>query len=71
MKSANFTLVRYDADEGKVFDWAEPHTHEEEKDGEKVVITDHLNAKTLFLSITDSIENYIEVDAPAPATEEA
>ena len=24
MKSTNFNLVRYDADEGFVFDWAEP-----------------------------------------------
>ena len=24
MKSTNYNLVRYDADEGKVFDWAEP-----------------------------------------------
>jgi hypothetical protein len=24
MKKQNFNLVRYDADEGMVFDWAEP-----------------------------------------------
>lgn len=66
MKSANFTLTRYDADEGKVFDWAVEHTHTEidpETKEEKVVV-DHLYAKTLFLSITDSISNYIEVEAP-------
>ena len=28
MKSTNFSLVRYDADEGMVFDWAEPHYNE-------------------------------------------
>ena len=41
MKSTNFNLVRYDADEGKVFDWKEPHyiydliDHERPELGEK------------------------------------
>lgn len=59
MKSTNFNLVRYDADAGKVFDWAEPR-FELDEDGNEVQI--HLNAKTLFIGINDSIENYIEVE---------
>lgn len=61
MKSTNFNIVRYDADEGKVFDWAEPRFQENEK-GEQV--QEHLYAKTLFIGGTDSISNYIEVDEP-------
>ena len=60
MKSTNFNLVRYDADEGKVFDWKEPRFTE--ADGEQ--IQEHLYAKTLFIGGNDSIDNYIEVDAP-------
>lgn len=58
MKIQNFNLIRYDADEGKVFDWAEPRYIEE--DGEQV--QEHLYAKTLFIGGNDSIDNYIEVD---------
>ena len=29
MKSTNYALIRYDADDGKVFDWAEPRYIEE------------------------------------------
>lgn len=66
MKSTNFNLTRYDADEGKVFDWKEPrYTHDDE--GNEV--QEHLNAKTLFIGITDSIENYIEVDEAGNITE--
>ena len=61
MKSQDFILVRYDADEGKVFDYAEPRYEENPETHERVQI--HLYAKTLFLGINDSIENYIEVDA--------
>lgn len=59
MKSTNFNIVRYDADEGKVFDWKEPRFTEDEK-GEQV--QEHLYAKTLFIGPTDSIDNYIEVE---------
>jgi hypothetical protein len=59
MKSTNFNLVRYDADEGKVFDWAEPR-YELDEDGNEVQA--HLYVKTLFIGATDSIENYIEVE---------
>jgi hypothetical protein len=61
MKSTNFNLVRYDADEGKVFDWREPRFVENEE-GEQ--IPEHLYAKTLFIGGNDSIDNYIEVDEP-------
>lgn len=60
MKSTNFNLVRYDADEGKVFDWAEPHFVEDEEGNQ---VQQHLYAKTLFIGPYDSIENYIEVEA--------
>lgn len=59
MKSSNFVLVRYDADDGYVFDWKEPRYIEDEN-GEQ--IQEHLYVKTLFIGATDSIENYIEVD---------
>ncbi|MBQ2377715.1 MAG: hypothetical protein II297_04865 [Clostridia bacterium] len=62
MKTATYSLTRYDADEGKVFDWKEPRYNEGEN-GEQ--IREHLNAKTLFLGHTDSIDNYVEVDEPA------
>ena len=61
MKSTNFNLVRYDADEGMVFDWAEPRFIENEE-GEQV--QEHLYVKTLFIGANDSISNYIEVDEP-------
>ena len=60
MISTNYSLTRYDADEGKVFDWKEPR-YTENKDEEQV--QEHLNVKTLFLGHTDSITNYVEVDA--------
>lgn len=59
MKSTNFKLVRYDADEGKVFDWAEPRYDKDEEGNE---VQAHLYVKTLFIGATDSIENYIEVE---------
>ena len=62
MKSTNFTLVRYDADEGYVFDWKEPRYIENEA-GEQ--IQEHLYAKTLFIGVNDSIENYVEVEEVA------
>ena len=61
MKSINFTITRYDADDGKVFDWKEPRYLEDEE-GNKV--QEHLYAKTLFIGSTDSIDNYIEVPTP-------
>ena len=61
MKATNFNLVRYDADEGFVFDWKEPRFYEDE-DGNQ--LQEHLRATTLFIGDNDSIDNYIEVDAP-------
>jgi hypothetical protein len=61
MKSTNFNLIRYDADEGKVFDWVEPRFIEDE-DGNQ--IQEHLYAKTLFIGANDSIDKYIEVTKP-------
>ena len=62
MKSTEFQLVRYDADEGMVFDWVEPHYVEDENGNQ---IQEHLYAKTLFIGRNDTIYNYIEVEAPA------
>lgn len=59
MKAKTFALVRYDADEGKVFDWKEPRFIENEE-GEQV--QEHLYVTTLFIGSNDSIDNYIEVE---------
>lgn len=59
MKFDTFVLIRYDADEGKVFDWKEPRFIE---DAEGNQVQEHLYAKTLFIGETDKIENYIEID---------
>lgn len=66
MKAKNFNLIRYDADDGKVFDWAEPRYNEEVDENRNVVnrVQEHLYVKTLFIGGNDSIDNYIEVDAP-------
>jgi hypothetical protein len=61
MKQTNFNLVRYDADEGMVFDWKEPRFVQDEKGNE---IQEHLYVKTLFIGGNDNIENYIEVEQP-------
>ena len=58
MKTTNFNLVRYDADDGYVFDWKEPRFTE--VDGEEV--QEHLYVKTLFIGSNDSIDNYVEVE---------
>lgn len=60
MKTTNFNLIRYDADEGMLFDWKEPRYIEDEN-GEQV--QEHLYVKTLFIGGHDSIDNYIEVEA--------
>lgn len=69
MKTQDFKLTRYDADDGKVFDWKEPRYQEEPinrehpEEGMKQ-IQQHLYVKTLFIGAVDNIENYIEVDEP-------
>ena len=59
MISTNYSLTRYDADQGKVFDWKEARfiTDEEGKE-----VQEHLYAKTLFIGSNDTIDNYIEVE---------
>ena len=65
MKTTNFNLIRYDADENKVFDWKEPRfTGYIDEEGNEVQVQEHLYAKTLFIGGNDSIENYVEIDAP-------
>ena len=70
MRAQNFNLIRYDADDGYVFDWKEPRFIYEPIDtehpelGEKQVGQEHLYAKTLFIGGNDTIDNYIEVQAP-------
>ena len=67
MKAQTFNLVRYDADEGMVFDWKEPRFTEDEN-GEQ--IQEHLYAKTLFIGSLDNIDNYIEVEMPVEEVNE-
>ena len=62
MKSTNFNLVKYEADTGKVFDWAEPRYIEDEN-GNKT--QEHLYAKVLYIGAYDTIDNYIEVEEVA------
>ena len=65
MKTTNFNLIRYDADENKVFDWKEPRFITSlDEEGNEVEIQEHLYAKTLFIGANDSIDNYVEIDAP-------
>lgn len=69
---SDFVLTRYDADEGKLFDWAEPRYEDViGEDGEPTgeQTQTHLNVKTLFIGGTDTIENYIEVDESGVVTE--
>lgn len=63
MKSQDFKLVRYDADEGYVFDWAEPRYSYKYNENREVIkkTQQHLYTKTLFIGGNDNIENYIEV----------
>lgn len=72
MKYSDFVLTRYDADEGKVFDWKEPRYEDViGEDGKPTgeQIQTHLNVKTLFIGGIDNIENYIEVDESGVVTE--
>ena len=67
MKTQKFNLIRYDADEGMVFDWKEPRYTEALIDPEHPElgtheVQEHLYAKTLFIGANDSIDNYIEME---------
>lgn len=66
MKAKTFELVRYDADEGSVFDWKEPRYIEDENGNQ---IQEHLYATTLFIGGNDAITNYVEIDADGNITE--
>ena len=66
MLAQNFTLTRYDADDGKLFDWKEPR-YTENENGEQ--IQEHLLVKTLFVGLNDTITNYVEVDDNGNITE--
>ena len=61
MKAIDYKLTRYDADEGKVFDQKEPRFV---KDREGNEVQEHLYVNTLFIGSNDSIDNYVEVEAP-------
>lgn len=58
MTNTEITIRKYEADEGKVFDYKEPHFNEDEEGNQ---VEEHLYAKTLYLGKHDSIDNYIEV----------
>lgn len=65
MKAKTFNLVRYDADYGRVFDWAEPRYQDViDEDGKPTgeQVQEHLYVKTLFIGGNDTIDNYIEVE---------
>lgn len=62
MKSTKFNIIRYDADDGKVFDWKEARYTEDENGNQ---VQEHLYAKTIFVGGMDNINNYIEVEVNA------
>ena len=66
MISSNYSLTRYDSSPNCVFDWKEPRFETDEEGNQ---IQEHLNVKTLFLGHTDTITNYVEVDAEGNITE--
>ena len=73
MKATDFSLIRYDADEGCVFDWKEPRFIEQEVEVNGIMeiqeVQEHLYTKTLFIGGNDSITNYIEIDENGNITE--
>lgn len=63
MKATNFELIKYEADEGKVFDWVEPRfITTEDEEGNEIQIQEHLYAKVIFIGANDNIDNYVEVE---------
>lgn len=67
MKKETFNLIRYDADDGYVFDWKEARFIENENGNKE---QEHLFVKTLFIGGTDTIDNYVEVEENATNTTE-
>ena len=62
MTSKVMNLIRYDADEGMVFDWKDLSAHTVECiDGS--FEQEHLYVKTIYIGELDSIDNYVEVEA--------
>jgi len=57
-------LKKYDADEGKVFDYAEAQFDDVLDEDGNVIGQEqrHMYTKKLFIGANDSIDNYIEVD---------
>lgn len=66
MKATDFSLIRYDADEGCMFDWKEPRYYED-ADGNQ--IQEHLYMKTLYIGGNDTIANYVEIAADGTVTD--
>lgn len=66
MRIQTFDLYKYEADEGMVFDWAEPRFTEEVDENGNVIktIQEHLYAKVLYIGRHDTIDNYVEVKEP-------
>lgn len=69
MEQSNFTLIKLEASEGKVIDWAEPRFHDEPLDisdvnAGTIQVQDHLYASVIFLAQGDNPDNYVEVDKP-------
>lgn len=64
MKTQDFSLVRYDADDGMVFDWKEPRFLDIYDENGNIIgkEQEHLYVKTLFIGSHDSINNYVEVE---------
>ena len=60
MISTNYSLTRFDADEGCFFEWKEPRYTEDENGNQ---VQEFLRVKTLFIGALDSITNYVEVDS--------
>lgn len=68
MKTEDFKLVKYEADEGKTFDWKDLDAHKI-IDSQGNEIQEHLYTEILFLAENDSIDNYIEIDAPVEVSD--
>ena len=66
MTSTNYLITRYDSSPNCVFDWKEERWYDVFDENMHVIgrEQEHLYAKTLFIGGNDSIDNYIEVDAP-------
>lgn len=62
MKSTTYEVIRYDADNGMVFDWKEPRFVKDEEGN--IIKQEHLYASIIYIGSNDNIENYIEIPAP-------